>query len=366
MQKKIFIIISMLFLGVASIFANLNYRFDLFSLDPLHKEYFADRARADMSLMFQKYKDGIADRVLQDTYTNNPSDPYDIKVWEFSGDLLAEDTMMEVKLGETLSFFRNTITFDNKWISSISFDLSAQAVIQSFYSEEFNNGVGYDGIYFYGGTFKIGDMFSMRIGKNHYCSHYGDGIFKLVHNDYLDNPSFDEFNIGYKYIRMNSNVFGLSITPNPAIRFYGELNIPPKDIYSIRPNMFAPNWLGKNTNYPDSYKARIVNFGIEFTYPIFKSLGNTTIGYDIHMYEEGKIVYDHLEGGSASYQESEPWEIEHNIVLAQEVNETTSFEITYHKGRSPFNNFFFLNTSYLGFGIRFNPNNTIKLFETNN
>ncbi len=60
-----------------------------------------------------------------------------------------------------------------------------------------------------------------------------------------------------------------------------------------------------------------------------------------------------------------PWELEHNAVIAQNVNETTSIELEYHNGRSPFNNFYFLHTSYIGISVRFNPNNTIKLFETN-
>lgn len=364
MKKKVIILIFICVLSLSNLVANFDYQFDLFSLNPLHKEYFADRGRADMSIVSQIYLEGFPDRVLQDVIVNDPSYTHEVKVWEFSRDISSTNTMMEIKIGETISLFRNTFTFDN-FLSPIAFDFSVQALLQSFYADNFNEGIGYDGIYFFGGTFRIGDKISMRIGKHHYCSHYGDSIFKSIQHD------FNEFNVGYKYIRMNAYVLGLSIEPTPNIRVYGEINFPPKDILVLRPNMFAPNWRLSggsliNPDYPDSYKDRIVNIGVELSYPIFKKLGNTTIGYDLHMYEEGKVIYDHVNGGPVIFDEDAPWELEHNIVIAQDISDSVSLEINYHNGRSPFNNFYFLHSSYIGISFRFNPDNTATIFRTKN
>ena len=366
MLKKIVALLSLYSVCILSLFANVDYQFDLFSLDPLHKEYFADRARADMSVVYLNYFEGVPDIILQDVEVNAIDHDHEVQVWKLKRDLF-DNSMMQVKLGETISIARNTITFDNLF-SPIAFDLSMQALIQSFYTEGFDNGIGYDGIYFYGGTFRIGDILSMRIGKHHYCSHYGDQVFNLIDKDTNVNPDFDEFNMGYKYIRMNTNVFSLSLDITPSFRIYGEYNIPPKDVYAVRPNMFAPNWITRNgvsiNDYPDSYKARIVNVGFEFSYPLFKKLGDTTIGYDLHMYEEGKVEYDHENGGIVTFNEDAPWELEHNFKIAQQLNDTTSVEIDYHNGRSPFNNFYYLHTEYIAIAIRCNSNATVTLFDS--
>ncbi|MCY1151162.1 MAG: hypothetical protein PQJ49_03455 [Sphaerochaetaceae bacterium] len=354
-MKKRFVIALLLSSVVSSsVFANVDYKFDLFSLDPLHKEYFADKGRADLSVNYLHFSEGFPDIVLQDTSDGR------IKVWDISDHMESNDVMMQYKLGETISLFRNTFRFDS-WISPISFDLSAQALLQSFYTAGFDNSLGYDGIYFYGGTMRVANVFSMRIGYHHYCSHYGDDIFKAINSD----SSFTDFNYGYKYIRMNGFVIGLSVEPTSWARVYGELNYIPENVSTIRPLMFAPGWFNSNnSNYDEDYNARIVNVGVEFTLPIFKNLGNTTIGYDLHMYEEGKIVYEEIDGYNPSFESDEPWELEHNIKIAQQVNDTTSFEISWHKGRSPINSFYFMDTTYLSFGVRFNPSNTITLIDT--
>jgi hypothetical protein len=331
-------------------------------LDPLYKDYFADRARPAFSIDYLTFYEGFPDRVLQDKIINGE---HDIKVWTFNRDIKPVNKMVQVSFGETLSLGRNTFTFDN-CLSPISFDISMQGLLQSFYQGGFDDNIGFDGIYFVGGTLRIADFISSRIGIHHYCSHYGDSILKSVYKydsanpDFDDNLDFDQFNVGYKYIRMNAYVIGLSIEPSSILRLYAELNFPPKSINVLRPNMFAPNWKMENVNsdYPNWYNDRIVNVGVEFTYPIFKNLGNTTLGYDLHMYEEGKIVYDHINGGAVEFDEDAPWELEHNVRIAQDLNQTLSFEVTYHNGRSPFNNFYFQHTSYFSLGLRYNPDNT--------
>ncbi|MCY1151163.1 MAG: hypothetical protein OWP43_01935, partial [Sphaerochaetaceae bacterium] len=197
------------------------------------------------------------------------------------------------------------------------------------------------------------------------------------------------FGFTYKYVRMNGLVFGLSLDLTPNFRVYGEYNIPPQDINSIRPDMFAPNWVTRDgeqiNDYPDSYKARIISLGFEYSFSLFKNLGKTTIGYDLHMYEEGKIQYsiedddddfeyhedDESDEYSAFHYASKyffdpdaPWELEHNFKIAQELDRNISFEIAYHHGRSVMNSFFFQKTSTLTMGLRYNPDYTVNVFDS--
>jgi hypothetical protein len=378
LKKKSFVFLLSCFFIISSLHADFNYQFDLISLDPLHKEYFADRARPGLSVNALTFFEGFPDRVLQDkafdTTGNGNYDLNKVLVWNFTGDLKPKNQMVEFSLGETMSIGRSTFTFDN-WLSPISFDISMQGVIQSFYEGGLNDSIGYDGIYFVGGTLRIADFISTRIGIHHYCSHYGDGTISLIQDCKVEAGSnssdFDDFWMTYKYVRMNAYVLGLSIEPSPMLRIYGELNFPPKKGLSLRPNMFAPNWIIKSENiinetYPDWYNARIINLGIELNFPLFENLGNTTLGYDLHMYEEGKVIYDHFNGGAISFDENAPWELEHNIRIAQNLNNRLSFECAYHYGRSPLSSFFFQQSSYLSLGLRFDPQDTITLFNNNN
>lgn len=382
MKKKFISCFFLAIVGLTSIFANFDYRFDLVSFDPLHKEYFADVRRPELSINYLFYTEGYPDRVIQDEYVDGNTTTNKIKYWELDMSRLEPlNQMIHLKIGETASLARSTFTFDH-WLSPISFDFSMQGLLQEFFLGGFDDSIGYDGIYFFGGTFRIGDVFSMRIGNHHYCSHYGDAILKGISKT-ADISNRDYFWLTYKYIRMDAFVLGFSIEPTSNFRLYGELNYPPRDIQSIRPDMFAPNWVTRNgiqiNDYPDWYNARIVNVGFEYSHHFFKKLGKTTIGYDLHMYEEGKVIYNHFENGASDGTDSEvsdaedsniyfdkdaPWEVEHNIRISQELNDTVSLEFTYHNGRSPFNNFFFQHTEIFGVGARVNPKSTVTLFDT--
>ena len=366
MRKKIFVFMLLCTVILSSIFAKIDYKFEVASFDPLHKEYFADSRSPEFSLNHMTYYEGFPDRVIQDEYINTSTEENKITVWDFRGDVTPKDEMIHLKIGETLGLARSTITFAS-FLSPIQVDYGMQGLLQQFYKGGFDDMIGYDGVYFVGWNFRIADMISMRIGNQHYCSHYGDEIFKRIQNN--SNPGFDEFWITYKYVRMDNYAIGLSIEPTDSIRVYGELKYPPKDIKSCRPDMFAPNWVMRNgfyinPDYPDDYNARIVNVGFELNYPIFKKLGNTTIGYDLYLYEEGKVEYDSVNGGDITFNEDAPWEREHNIKIAQEFNNTVSVEVNYHYGRSPFNNFYFQHTEILSIGARFNPKSSFVLFDT--
>ena len=360
MKKKLLIFSVLFIIGLSSLAASFGYQFDLVSLDPLYKEYFADRKRPDTSINYLFYSEGFPDKVLQDV-----EDGTAVKVWDFNKDE-NENKMFELKVGETIGLARNTFTF-NSWLSPVALDLSIQGEIQTFYTAGVNESYGFDGIYFFGGNLRIADVFSMRVGYHHYCSHYGDEVYKKTNNVTVESQ---EISFGYKYIRMNDFVLGLSIEPTSWLRVYGEYLVPPQNFIVYHPDMFTPNWIystkhsNDNRGYPNSYNDRIVATGIELTFPLFKDKGNTTIGYDLHLYEEGKVIYDHENGGAVTFDEDAPWEMEHNIRIAQDLSKTISVEVTYHNGRSPFNNFFFQHTEYISVSFRFNPDDTVTVVNT--
>ena len=82
MLKRIVALLSLYSVCILSLFANVDYQFDLFSLDPLHKEYFADRARADMSVVYLNYFEGVPDIILQDVAVNAIDHDHEVQVWK--------------------------------------------------------------------------------------------------------------------------------------------------------------------------------------------------------------------------------------------------------------------------------------------
>lgn len=228
--------------------------------------------------------------------------------------------------------------------------------------------IGYDGVFFYGMTASVADMVSMRFGFNHHCSHYGDGTYKIlgIGNEV---PQIDEW---FKYLRMDSMMFGLSIDPVEYVRLYADINFNLKST-SVLPSIFSPIWTvtggGSAEGMPASYGARIVNFGIELQYPIFKDLGETRLSYNCRAYEEGKIVYKEEDLAAAGkehafYDPDRPWEFEHTINLSQDINDLVSFDVTWHYGRFILNSYYATRSSYVSLGARLNFDSTVTLYDS--
>ncbi|MGD1819189.1 MAG: hypothetical protein ACPKOI_04830 [Pleomorphochaeta sp.] len=367
MKKKLFTSIFLLIFITTSLFANLNYKFEILSLDPIHKGYLADKSCPEFSVNYSSFSEGFPSRILQNDFKWNEEEgrnDYVIEVYDFNGELDPPGSMFNLKIGETLSLGRSTFDFDS-FLSPIAFDVTMQGLAHNFYTGAFDGIFSYDSIYFLGFSFRVADKVSMRFGLNHHCSHYGDMMLKLVQKPYGDNPPYSDFNVLYKFLRMNDRCIGLSIEPTKNIRVYGELLYPPRDIDFLRPKMFAPHWKRPDTNdYPDSYQDRIVYVGVELSYPIFKKLGNTTLAYNVRFYEQGKVKYNIENGSSVWFDEDAPWEREHDIKINQELNQTMSLEANYHYGRSIINNFYFEQTKILSIGVRYNPKSNIVLLDT--
>ncbi len=88
MRKKIFVVLFICVLSLSNLFANFDYQFDLFSLDPLHKEYFADRARADMSINYLSYFEGVPNKILQDVEVDEIDYDHKVQVWNLEKGLI--------------------------------------------------------------------------------------------------------------------------------------------------------------------------------------------------------------------------------------------------------------------------------------
>ena len=170
-----------IFLVTLSIWAGFDYRLELVSMKPLHKEYLADPDSASMQFNYMDIYRGFPDHVFQDGRS------WDDWVWDptrfdFAPDsrILTKGTWAgQVKLGENLSLLRNTFTFDH-WLSPISFDFTFSGIIDFLFEGAMADLLAYDGAYFYGMTMSIADRFSMRFGFHHICTHYGDGIIKAI------------------------------------------------------------------------------------------------------------------------------------------------------------------------------------------
>ena len=181
-------------------------------------------------------------------------------------------------------------------------------------------------------------------------------------------PEFGEW---YKYLRMDSLLFGLSVNPIEYVRLFGEVTFDMKTTHVI-PEIFSPSWTDNGTlaeGVPSSYNHLFLVFGAEVKYPIFKNLGPTSLSYQVKAYEEGKIAYkeeDLAEAGKdkAFYDPDRPWEFEHTFNISQKVNDILSFDVTWHMGRFIVNMYYSTRTSYISVGARLNFDTTVTLFDT--
>lgn len=110
----------LIILPLSSILADFDYKFELFSFDPIYKEYLADRSKPELSLEVLYYAEGFPDRILQDDmeWGFNDYDLYYIEEFPLSEPFAGAPLMIRAKLGESISILRNTFTFDH-WLSPI-------------------------------------------------------------------------------------------------------------------------------------------------------------------------------------------------------------------------------------------------------
>ena len=353
MKKRIAALFILLAAGVC-LYAGFDYGFDIISFDPVHDVYLANRNSPNLGFNYIVDYKGYPDHVWQDG-----------RVYELTGDRFrAKPGMAEVKIGETFTFGRNIFSFDS-FLSPVRWDiLAVQGLVGIVFDGEISDLMGYDGNYFVGTALSIADRFSLRFGMTHWCTHYGDAILKNLRPE--DKADFDS---NYKYLRNNLTI-GVSIEPLSWMRIYGEYQWLPDGMY-LNPRHFRPSNAehGDEVGWDSSYRASILDFGIELSYPIWEKLGNSTLAYDLMLYEEGRIIYRDGDGyldypsdfkdikpGEIYYDPKAPWLMEHSIVISQDINSYFSLEIGWHSGRSPLTSLFFItDTQWVHVGMRFDP-----------
>lgn len=352
------ILIALMLLVMACLFA-FDYSLEFMSFKPIYDEYDADRNRATLDFQYAYVYDGYPTYIYQNDVKFNFNDPEKWRVQPFIG---------IYHLGETLSLFRNSFTFDS-FLSPLRFDFEFHGSITNAMEGHMADTIGYDGVYFYGLAASVADVVSMRFGYSHHCTHYGDGTYKQLEPGKDVTDGFSEW---FKYLRMDSAVFSLSIRPIESLRIFGEINFDLGTTYVI-PEVFSPTWAlygAEADDVPSSYKNLIISYGVEFSHTFFENLGPTKFAYIGRAYEEGKIAYKEEDLAAAGrtkafYDPNRPWEFENTFNIAQHINDLVSFEITWHTGRFVLNSYYATRSSYVTIGARLNfDGGTVMLYDS--
>jgi hypothetical protein len=233
--------------------------------------------------------------------------------------------------------------------------------------------LGFDGMYQIGLNMSIFDFVDLTFGMHHFSGHLGDELIE----DLKDSIAADSSFAGYRfqpleYVRDNSWVFGVSVSPLSFLRVYGIAALPKKSSW-IRPYVHVPEGTlapsGNDTmqehsdnqehvegshnagdsSYDDSYKAWDIQTGLEISLPIW-SVGSIYAAANLQLHQDGQTK--HMLG---QYSKDNPWDWEVSAGLGIALNKTgggtLSLEAFYHKGRLPLLNMFYTRAEYLSLGI---------------
>ena len=226
--------------------------------------------------------------------------------------------------------------------------------------------IGFDGLWRLSETVRFFDVLAVRFGEHHFSGHWGDE--KLEELPVAGDPDYVPYTGFEEYVRNNSWVLGVSLTPLPWLRLYAEGEMPQEPSY-VRPGVHAPagfhtpngddmtthilqqeGLLGKVAAYDSSYKAYRVQAGAELRFPIEK-VGSLFAAADFQFHQDGQTL--HQVGG---YSPDNPWESEYTVGGGFEytmglAGMKVRMEWYYHSGRFPLVNYFFLRSDYVSFGF---------------
>jgi hypothetical protein len=104
------------------------------------------------------------------------------------------------------------------------------------------------------------------------------------------------------------------------------------------------------TDFADSYKAWIIDGGVELRYPLH-NLGSLFFVADVVANQDGQTL--HHVGG---YDPDNPWEFEYTLGVGLEFDQSIGFGharilCSYHDGRFPLLNYFYQRSKYFGIGF---------------
>jgi hypothetical protein len=272
----------------------------------------------------------------------------------YSGTSYSDETMYaQLKTGVNIGLFRLSL-FDMVE-SEIGFQGALNSVFQGFGGAK---NLGFDGIFFFGLNVRFFKMVTFRTGYQHYSGHYGDETLLSITGQ-TEDP--------IDYVRDNDILFGVSVEPVSFLRLYADANLPLTKTW-MAPAIHIPSWVlkpssgesllevesGKEgiavTDFADSYKAWIIDFGMEVRLPV-RNLGSLLLAADVVANQDGQTL--HQVGG---YDEDNPWEFEYTIGAGLEFDQSigrgaTRLMLSYHDGRFPLLNFFYQRTKYFSVGF---------------
>lgn len=356
MKRRLLIIILILSVGLV-VFANEKpfFEFDWFNSKSLYDQNPADTFSANGTLGYLLVHKGQP-RTIRVIPNDGSKEYQDIPIYR-EGRYSDEKAYIHLKTGLNVGFFRFSLFRENV---ALEFGLSAalNSIFQGFGGAD---SLGYDGVYFVGPQLRLFNRVSLKFGLQHYSGHYGDETLENTHQ------TNGELREGIAYTRDNNLFFGINIDILKNLHFNLEATLPTVKSW-MGPAVHIPSWVLKPSNekpahpiaaddekvtpmeYPDSYKAWMVQTGLLYEYYLTNKLG----------FSASAIVKFHQDGMTlhrvGAFQEENPWETEFSLGVGvvlrdQKTDFKTRINLTYHNGRTPLLNFFYQRTSYFGLSI---------------
>lgn len=166
--------------------------------------------------------------------------------------------------------------------------------------------LGFDGIWRLSETPKLFDVLAIRFGQHHFSGHWDDE--KLEDLPKTGDADYVYYRELLEYLRNDSWVLGLSLTPWPWMRLYAEGGMHQAE-GSVRPGVHAPagfhtpngddmadhilaqeGLLRKVPAYDSSYKAYRLQFGGELRFPI-EDAGSLSVAADVQFHQDGQTLH---------------------------------------------------------------------------
>lgn len=289
-------------------------------------------------------------------YANAVSDEYDdVEIYGDSVKFADEKLYLQLKTGLNIGFFR--LSFYDIIETELGFQGALNSVFQGFGGSD---NLGFDGVFFFGASMRLFQTVTLRMGYQHYSGHYGDETVLKINSMQTGEP--------IEYTRDNNLLFGLSFQPISQVRVYADANLPLTKSW-MHPAIHIPSWIIKPSSgefllgvelgnegittapdFPDSYKAWIINTGVELRYPLH-NLGSLFLAAEVTANQDGQTF--HTVG---SYDPSNAWEFEYTVGAGLELDQDQGSSharimCTYHDGRFPLLNFFYQRTKYFSIGF---------------
>ena len=324
--------------------------FEWFAADALYPSSIANPFSSTSALNLLYLTDGQPRSIK---YTDTGTGKYDEVAFLKEGAYVDKRLYLQLKTGLNIGLFR--FSYRDVIESELGFQGALNSVFQAFGGAD---NLGFDGIFFVGMNVRAFHFLTMRVGLQHYSGHYGDETLEKINGQEGD---------PVEYTRDNNFLFGVSVQPASFVRLYLDANLPLEKSW-MHPAIHIPSWVLKpttgtslqtveasnenipETDFANSYKAWIIDGGVELHYPL-RDLGSLFFVADVVANQDGQTL--HQVGG---YDPDNPWEFEYTLGVGLEFDQSVGFGharilCSYHDGRFPLLNFFYQRSKYFGVGF---------------